>query len=115
MDIQPLTDYLLQFKLYIEWGASLSGITAVYLYGEKSNVAPYFGLTAQVIWLMLTIMLQIWGILLFNGVMMVLHFRNIFRMRQISSNSNLRATRYKLSQYRAKSKKKIHQKQVGHQ
>ena len=34
-------------------------------------------------------MLQIWGILLFNGVMMLLHFRNIFRMRQISSNPNL--------------------------
>ena len=44
MDIQPLTDYLLQFRMYIEWGASISGITAVYLYGEKSNVAPYFGL-----------------------------------------------------------------------
>ena len=107
MDIQPLTDYLLQFKMYIEWGASISGITAVYLYGEKSNIAPYFGLLAQVVWLMLTIMMQIWGILIFNGVMMVLHFRNIFRMREISS---LPATRYKLSQYRAKSKKKVHQK-----
>ena len=104
MDIQSLTDYLLQFRFYIEWGASISGITAVYLYGEKSNIAPYFGLIAQVVWLMLTIMMQIWGILIFNGVMMLLHFRNIFRMRQISNHP---ATRYKLSQYRAKSKKKI--------
>tara|TARA_Y100000780_G_C13626774_1_gene394782 strand:+ start:774 stop:1055 length:282 start_codon:yes stop_codon:yes gene_type:complete len=93
--------------MYIEWGASISGITAVYLYGEKSNVAPYFGLLAQVVWLMLTIMMQIWGILIFNGVMMLLHFRNIFRMREISS---LPAVHYKLSQYRAKSKKKVHQK-----
>ena len=110
MDIQPLTDYLLQFRFYIEWGASISGITAVYLYGEKNNVAPYFGFLAQIIWLMLTIMLQIWGILLFNGVMMLLHFRNIFRMRQISSNPNLQATRYKLLRWKLKSKKKARQK-----
>ena len=104
MDIQPLTDYLLQFRFYIEWGASISGITAVYLHGEKSNIAPYFGLIAQVVWLMLTIMMQIWGILIFNGVMMLLHFRNIFRMRQIPNHP---VTRYKLSRYRAKSKKKL--------
>ena len=55
MDIQPITDYLLQFRYYIEWGASISGITAVYLYGEKSNVAPYFGFLAQIIWLMLNL------------------------------------------------------------
>ena len=104
MDIQSLTDYLLQFRFYIEWGASISGITAVYLYGEKSNIAPYFGLIAQVVWLMLTIMMQIWGILIFNGIMMVLHFRNIFRMRQIP---NLPATHHKISRHKAKSKKKI--------
>ena len=77
---------------------------------EKNNVAAYFGFLAQIIWLMLTIMLQIWGILCFNGVMMLLHFRNIFRMRQISSNPNLQATRYKILRWKLKSKKKARQK-----
>ena len=65
----------------INWIASLTAIISIWLYGNKWNYAPYFGLFSQVFWWAFTYLHDIISMYVLCGFMTITHIRNIFKMR----------------------------------
>lgn len=64
---------------YVQLTASALTIAGMYFYGNKSKLGPALGMVAQVPWWIIMIDGALWGLLPVNGLMLVLHIRNLWK------------------------------------
>jgi len=72
---------------FIELAASFAAIATVWIYGNRSRNAPIMGIFNQMIWWILTISQEMWGLLPLNIIMLIVHVRNYIRMRKEDNKS----------------------------
>lgn len=65
--------------LLTQLSASAISIVAQWAYGNKSKWGPALGLTAQVPWWLIMVQGGLWGLLPVNGLMLVIHIRNLVK------------------------------------
>ena len=58
------------------WIISILGIILLVLYGNKSRLAPVFGIFVQLVWGGYVIVTEQWGLLLGAIAFAVVHYRN---------------------------------------
>lgn len=56
----------------------------MYFYGNKSALGPWLGIAAQVPWWLIMVSGGLWGLLPVNGMMLVIHIRNLIKWRRES-------------------------------
>ena len=66
--------------LLFEILASLSAITSIMIYGNKSWYAPIFGLFSQIIWVSWVVVSGSWSMMALCIAMIIVHIRNIKKM-----------------------------------
>ncbi len=63
--------------------AAISAVITVWVYGNKDNYAPLYGMVSNIIWLTWTILIESYFMLIMCLVFTGLHIRNFFHMRNI--------------------------------
>jgi len=66
-------------EFLVQLSASAITIAGTYYYGNKSKLGPVLGLAAQVPWWIIMVEGNLWGLLPVNGMMVVLHARNLWK------------------------------------
>lgn len=66
-------------KLLTQLMASALTIAGTYYYGNKSKLGPWIGIIAQVPWWIIMFTDGLWGLAPVNGMMLVLHVRNLMK------------------------------------
>tara|TARA_R100001163_G_scaffold62182_1_gene52734 strand:- start:487 stop:717 length:231 start_codon:yes stop_codon:yes gene_type:complete len=61
--------------------AAITACVSVYLYGNGTVVAPFFGLFSQIFWWWWTIDEALYYMMFLNVFMTLTHIRNIFKMK----------------------------------
>lgn len=59
--------------------ASALTIAGMYFYGNKSKMGPALGIVAQIPWWIIMVDGSLWGLLPVNGLMLVMHLRNLWK------------------------------------
>jgi hypothetical protein len=73
---------MISIALLIQLMASTLTLAGTYFYGNKSVLGPWFGIAAQVPWWLIMVSGSLWGLLPVNGMMLIMHIRNLIRWRQ---------------------------------
>jgi hypothetical protein len=66
-------------SILIQLLASGLTIAGQWAYGNKSKWGPALGITAQVPWWIIMVEGSLWGLLPVNGLMLVIHVRNLWK------------------------------------
>jgi len=63
--------------------AAISAVITVWVYGNKDNYAPLYGMVSNIIWITWSVLSDSYYMLLMCIVFTCLHIRNYFHMRNI--------------------------------
>jgi hypothetical protein len=63
--------------------AAISAVVTVWVYGNKNNYAPLYGMFSNIIWITWSVMSNSLFMLVMCIVFTALHIRNYFHMRKI--------------------------------
>jgi hypothetical protein len=63
--------------------AAISAVVTVWVYGNKDNYAPLYGMVSNIIWITWSVMSNSLFMLIMCIVFTGLHIRNYFNMRKI--------------------------------
>ena len=63
--------------------AAISAVITVWVYGNKDNYAPFYGMVSNAIWITWSVLSDSYYMLIMCVVFTCLHVRNYFHMRNI--------------------------------
>lgn len=73
---------MLTYGFCLQIAASALTILGSWLYGSKRLSGPLIGILSQVPWWLLMVHESLWGLLPVNGMMLVIHTRNLIKWRR---------------------------------